>query len=67
MFTLANKQHISNVFSDNLMAQERPFYKLLTVPVGVGNLNWYGVAKDATHLHIGKYSMLDQNKIEFDY
>ena len=26
---------------------------------------WYGVAKDKTQLHIGKYSILDKNKIEF--
>jgi len=65
MFTLANKQHVQNVFADNLRSQEMPYYKMLTVPVKIGNLNWYGVSKDATHLHIGKYSMLDQNDIEF--
>ena len=26
---------------------------------------WYGVAKDENQLHIGKYSILDNNKIEF--
>ena len=66
MFTLANKQHIQNVFAENLMKQETPYYKMLTVPVSMGSLNWYGVAKDATHLHIGKYSILSQNKIEFE-
>jgi len=65
MFTLANKQHIQNVFAENLLKQETPYYKMLTVPVKIGNLVWYGVAKDATHLHIGKYSMIAQNDIEF--
>lgn len=65
MFTLANKQHIQNVFAENLQSKSIPYYKMLTVPVKVGNLNWYGVAKDATQLHIGKYSMIDQNEIEF--
>lgn len=65
IFTLTNKQHIQNVFAENLQEQETPYYKMLTVPVKVGNINWYGVAKDATHLHIGKYSMVDQNDIEF--
>ncbi len=65
MFTLANKQHIQNVFADNLQRNNMPYYKMLTVPVKIGNLNWYGVAKDATHLHIGRYSILDQNQIEF--
>ena len=65
MFTLVNKQHIQNVFAENLNTQEMPFNNVLTVPVKVGNLVWYGVAKDNTHLHIGKYSMFKHNKIEF--
>lgn len=65
MFTLANKQHIQNVFAENMQRKNMPYYKMLTVPVKVGNLNWYGVAKDATHLHIGRYSMLEKNEIEF--
>ena len=65
MFTLANKQHIQNVFADNLQSKSIPYYKMLTVPVKIGNLNWSGVAKDNTHLHIGSYSMLDQNEIQF--
>lgn len=65
IFTLTNKQHVQNVFAENLQKQETPYYKILTVPVKVGNINWYGVAKDATHLHIGQYSMVDQNEIEF--
>ena len=65
MFTLANKQHIQNVFADNLQSKSMPYYKMLTVPVKMGNLNWYGVAKDDTHLHIGRYSMIDQNEVEF--
>lgn len=66
VFTLANKQHVQNIFAENLQEQSTPYYKMLTVPVKVGNLVWYGVAKDETHLHIGKYSMLEKNKIEFD-
>lgn len=65
MFTLANKQHIQNVFADNLQSKSIPYYKMLTVPVKTGNLNWYGVVKDDTHLHLGRYSMIDQNDVEF--
>jgi inner membrane protein len=65
MFTLANKQHVQNVFAQNLQLIEKPYYKMLTVPVKFGNLNWYGVAKDATYLHIGRYSMIDKNEVEF--
>jgi inner membrane protein len=65
MFTLANKQHVQQVFYNNLEAQEKPFYRMLTVPVSLGNAVWYGVAKDKTHLHIGKYSLLNRNEITF--
>jgi inner membrane protein len=65
LFTLANKQHIEQVFNAQLEEQNIPFFRLLTVPVKVGNMVWYGVAKDKTQLHIGKYSILDNNKIEF--
>ena len=56
MFTLANKQHIENVFQNQMEAQNIPHFRLLTVPVAIGNGIWYGVAKDADSLHIGKYS-----------
>ena len=65
LFTLANKQHIEQVFYSQLEEQNIPSFRLLTVPVKVGNVVWYGVAKDKTNLHIGKYSMLGKNKIQF--
>lgn len=65
LFTLANKQHIEQVFYEQLEEQNISSYNLLTVPVGIGNVNWYAVAKDKTKLYIGKYSMLQKNKIEF--
>lgn len=65
LFTLANKQHIEQVFYSQLEEQNIPSFRLLTVPVKVGNVVWYGVAKDKTHLHIGQYSRLKKNTIEF--
>ncbi len=65
VFTLANKQHIVDVFESELEAQNIPSFRLLTVPVGSGNLTWHGVAKDKTNLYIGKYSLLDPKKVEF--
>jgi len=65
LFTLANKEHIETVVSDQLQEQGIPFYQMLTVPVSVGNAEWYGVVKDDSLLHMGKYSILKNNKIEF--
>ena len=66
LFTLGNKQHIEQVFNAQLEEQNLPYFGILTIPVKVGNMVWYGVAKDKEHLHIGKYSMLEKNKIEFN-
>jgi inner membrane protein len=65
LFTLANKQNIEQVFQTQLEEQNISSFRLLTVPVAIGNTTWYGVAKDKTHLHIGNYSHLEKNKIEF--
>lgn len=65
LFTLANKQHIQREFYKQLKEQNIPSYGLLTVPVKVGNMQWYGVAKDDTALHIGKYDILKDNVIDF--
>ena len=65
VFTLANKQHIENVFYTQLEQQNKPSFRLLTVPVRFGNIVWYGVSKDNTHLHLGKYSSWKNNEIEF--
>lgn len=65
VFTLANKQHIERVFYSQLEAQNIPSFNLLTVPVKVGNMVWYGVAKDKEQLYIGQYSMLKKNDIVF--
>jgi len=65
LFTLANKKHIEQVFNVQLEEQKLSAFQLLTVPVKVGNVIWYGMAKDQTQLHIGKYSILENNKIDF--
>ena len=65
IFTLANKEHIETIFANQLEEQNIPSFRLLTVPVGIGNVEWYGVVKDKTDLYIGKYAMLKKNKIEF--
>lgn len=66
IFTLANKQHIETVFNQQLEEQNMPSFRLLTVPVSIGNMVWYGVAKDQSNLYIGKYSLLKKNNIQFD-
>lgn len=65
LFTLANKQYINEVFNEELKGKNIQSTQLLTVPVGVGNMNWYGVAKNNENLYLGKYSLLENNQIDF--
>jgi hypothetical protein len=65
--TLLNKHGVEQHFTAALNDQGVSFDKMLTVPVSAANLVWYGVAKDETGLHMGKYSRVDQRPIEFTY
>ena len=66
MFTLAHKHHIETIFHEQLNKQNLVYQKLLTVPVKIGNMDWYGVARNDSILYLGKFSSLDRNVIKFD-
>lgn len=65
LFTLGHKHYISVAVKSELARQHIDFTSLRTIPVGVGNANWYGVAKDKDALFLGKYSDLKHNSIDF--
>lgn len=65
VITFGLKYSVNNTFSSNLKEQGISYNKLLTVPVGIGSINWYGVAKTDSSLFIGKYSNFKQNDIVF--
>lgn len=64
-FTLGHKQYISNSIKLELAHQNINYELLKTIPVGVGNINWYAVAKSTDSLFIGKYSNFKNNHIDF--
>ncbi len=65
IFTLIHKQRIENIFDDQLVHNDISYQELLTVPVAIGNIKWYGVARDDSNLYIGKYSSWKMNEIQF--
>ena len=65
LFTVSNKQNVVTSLKEQLSEQGIESVDILTVPVGIANINWYGVAKTTTHLHLGKYSILEKNIIDF--
>ncbi|WJJ96416.1 metal-dependent hydrolase [Algibacter luteus] len=65
ILTLGIKGSANNSFEANLKETGIVYNELLTVPVGIGSVNWYGVAKTQESLFIGKYNTIAQNQITF--
>ncbi len=55
LFTLFNKARVEQLISDRLAQEQVAYHSLLTMPVGVANIHWYGVAKGADSLYLIKY------------
>ena len=65
LFTLWVKHSINQKFDAQLKIENIAYKELLTVPVKIGSVNWYGVAKTKNSLFIGKYNNLTQEPITF--
>ncbi len=65
--TLGIKKHVEHHFKTELANQSINYNSLLTMPVGIANINWYGVAKTTDGLYMHKYSMLRDDKLPFEY
>ncbi|MCR9289794.1 MAG: metal-dependent hydrolase [Bacteroidetes bacterium] len=58
IFTLLNKENVKSKFTKQLLNQNIEYSSLLTMPVGIANVNWYGVAKGNDSLYMQKYSII---------
>jgi inner membrane protein len=65
--TLINKKQVQAYFKMELAAQHINYNSLLTMPVGVANIHWYGVAKTEDGLFMKKYSILHDDHLAFEY
>ena len=61
IFTLVNKEIVKIDVSESLASQKIEYTDLLTMPVGIGNINWYGVAKSRDSIFMLKHSILSAN------
>lgn len=66
LFTLINKQGVTFAFETALEAKGISTEKILTVPVKVASVHWYGVGRTSDLLYIGRYSPFIDNPITFD-
>lgn len=60
-FTLINKTNITSEISSRLLNEDIKYSSLLTMPVGIANINWYGVAKGKDSIYLLKHSILSNN------
>ena len=65
-FTLINKEFVIADISKRLSSEKIEYNSLLTMPVGLANVNWYGVAKGRDSIYMLKHSILSDthNAIE---
>ena len=66
IFTLINKKEVQANISVKLSNQNINYSSLLTIPVGIANINWYGVAKGRDSLYILKHSILSDRENEIE-
>lgn len=57
VFTLLNKQRVEEKIFSIFLANNIKYTNLLTMPVGIANLNWYGVAKTSDSIYLRKYNI----------
>lgn len=65
--TLGVKNHVENHFKKELAKQNINYHALLTMPVGVANINWYGVAKTDDGIYMHKYSLINDEQLPYEY
>lgn len=64
--TLVLKGYSTEEIKNQLIDSNIQYNKLLTVPVGVGGLQWYAVAKSDSFIHMAKWKMLDSRPLHFE-
>ncbi|MGH1434910.1 MAG: metal-dependent hydrolase [Lewinella sp.] len=65
--TLGVKEHVEQHFRTASAQQNIAYNSLLTVPVGIASLSWYGVMKAENGLYLGKYPLLKEEESAFAY
>lgn len=56
LFTLMHKSQVENKVASILKSERVSFTQLKSIPESVANIEWYGVARNATHLYLVKQS-----------
>ncbi len=67
LFTTLGLKHtlVHDMVTSDLNESHIEYDQLMTIPVGIGSLNWYAVAKNTDTLYLKKYALLDGPQEEF--
>lgn len=66
VFTLVNKQGVDKAIASRLDKENIEYDAFMTMPVGIANIHWYGVARGKDSLYMLKYRMLSEAKGSID-
>lgn len=65
IFSLFHKEVVNSQIASKLSSAKIDYNALLTIPVGVANVNWYAVAKGNDSIYMLKYSLFsDESNID---
>lgn len=67
LLTLVVKQEIGSRVEADLISNNIDSQKVLTMPVGTANLNWYGVVKTSDGMYMKHYNLFSENDQELVY
>jgi len=56
-FTLIHKQQVNSLVTEKFKEKNIEYIDLLTIPVGMANTHWYGVARNADSLYMTRYNI----------
>ena len=66
VFTLLNKEVVKADISNRLSNKKIEYSSLLTMPVGIANISWYGVAKGKDSIYMVKHEIFSNTESQFE-
>jgi inner membrane protein len=67
ILTFTVKMNINERLESDLYAEDIRWESILTIPVGMAAINWYGIATTETGIYMKKYSILTGSEKEFQF
>ncbi len=66
IFTLINKEVVKTKISERFSLESIEYNSLLTMPIGIANINWYSVAKGTDSIYMIKHALFSNRDNPID-